>query len=413
MCQTLTTRARFTPARAATLVLTALLAFAIPASAQSQDQSDDKAPAGGAPQGPPPATVRIAPAQLQNLEDHWDVIGQLREVRRSTVAAETSGRIVAVEVEEGQKVQAGQTVLVRIDDVWSKLAVETAEAGLKEAQATVLAAEADADVAARDLTRLQTLLTENSAKPKEVDDARAKAQSTKAALERARAGVLSAQAAVDRAKAEASRVQVKAPFDGYVNTKLVEVGQWVAQGSPVMEVVSRGTIDAEVDVPERLINFVKVGQVLSVSIEPLKMEIDGKVRAILPVGSAAARTFPVRVSLDDHDGTLRSAMSVLARVPTGDKAQVLTVARSAVVRQPTGSMVWVVVNGTALPAWVEVLFGHEDRLAVKAAADKGGVPLAPDMPVVIEGGERLWPTRPVVIMNGPAPAPSTTPAPAH
>lgn len=365
-------------------------------------------PAGGAPQGPPPAAVRVGRATQETLQQRFEVVGRLEEVRRATIAAEVEGKVIAAPVEEGDRVEAGETVLVRIDPVWARAALQMAEA-------QVASARAELDQSRRDLAYLEQLQAAGSAKPKEVDDARAAVASDEAEL-------TAALAARDEAATRVSRLEVVAPFDGAVVEKMVEVGQWVQVGDPVAELISTEEIDAVVYVPERLINRVSVGERVEVFVEPLGEAVEGEVVAVVPSGASAARTFPVKVRLDDLGGRLKSGMSVLARLPVGESKPVLTVPRDAVLFQGGEAVVWAAVSpgGTwgeaageaggpsgaappampqAMPMNVEVLFGVDERYAVQPLPSMGGAKLAAEMPVVIEGAEQLFPTQPLMILN--------------
>ncbi|MCC7145301.1 MAG: efflux RND transporter periplasmic adaptor subunit [Phycisphaeraceae bacterium] len=335
-----------------------------------------KADAPAAPQGPPPALVRLGEVKSERLQSRVEIVGQLQELRRAVVAAETSGKVLALAVDSGDAVTGGQTVLARIDPVWTRLKFEAAEAAVAAANATL-------EQAQRDLTYLEELAAANSAKPKEVEDARARVKSSAAMLD-------GAQVALEVAKERMARLEVVAPFDGYVTAKLTEAGQWLDEGSGVVEIVSRGEIDAVVDVPERIINAVKLQEPLEVVIEPLRLETRGQVTAINPMGSKAARTYPVKIRLADQEGRLKPGMSVVARVPTGEEAAVLTVPRDAVAYTPLGATVWAEANGKAQSINVRVLFGQDDRYAVQPGPD---APLEAGMKVVIEGAERLFPAR--------------------
>ncbi|MBI1335608.1 MAG: efflux RND transporter periplasmic adaptor subunit [Phycisphaera sp.] len=361
------------------------------------DSKDDKATKAPAQQGPPPASVRVAAVAQEELVQQWPVIGRLREVRRVIVSAEQQGKLVEVNAEEGHRVVGGQTVLARIEDVWADLDLESAKASLDQANASVLEAQANLKQATSDRKYLEELSARGSATPKELDDARTTEQARAASLEVARARVTQATAELDRMKTEKAKLVVMAPFDGVVIRKIAEVGQYATRGSQVAEVVSTGQIDAVIDVPERLVNFINDVQDVEVYVEPIQKSVTGKVFALVPDGTAQARTFPVKVRLDDLEGALKPGMSVTAHMPTGEKAMVLTVPRDAVSRSATGSQVWVAVNGIALPIPVDVLFGHGDSLAIKASPANAGPPLMPGMQVVIEGAERLFPTRPLMI----------------
>ena len=124
--------------------------------------------------------------------------------------------------------------------------------------------------------------------------------------------------------------------------------------------------------------------------------------AVNPSGSSAARTFPVKVRLNDPDGKLKPGMSVTARVPMGQRVDVLTVPSDAVHQSAAGAVIWVEVNGAAMPVAVKVLFSEGDRYAVKPIqtdGGPGGAGLSPQTRVVIEGAERLFPGRPLKLIE--------------
>jgi len=336
---------------------------------------------------------------MMTVQNHWDVVGRLREVRRAVVASEQEGRVVEVQVEEGDPIVANQTVLARIDDVWAKLDLQRSQADLATAQANVAEAQANVDQASRDFERLESLLIAQSARPKEVDDARTKVQAETARLQSAQAAVLSAQSAVDRTREQVQRLTILAPFDGTVVRKMTEVGQWVTPGDGVAEVISRGKIDAMIDVSENLINQVTLGMELDVQVDALRKNFTGHVDAINPYGTNAARTFPVRVQLDDHDGTLKPGMSVTARVPTTQQMQAMTIPRDALTRTAMGNMVWINANGVAMQTPVQVLFSVADRYVVQPVPGPGAGLLVDNASVVIEGAERIYfPGQPLAVV---------------
>jgi len=386
---------------------------------------------GGGPPGMPPALVRVENAKVKSLQQKWEVIGRLREQRRTIVAAEQSGKFIEFNIDDGATVlappadQARNTdtqldkkyVLARIDDVWARLSQATAQARLDEAKSKVKVAQdgvavAKADVtvanaqieqAQRDLNYLNDLAKQGSAKPKEVKDAQTNLGIEQAGLKRAEAKVIEAQTQVAAAQAQVAlteselrrvetemrRLIVTAPFDGVVVRKLAEVGQWAAPGTPVAEIISRGKIDAVIDVPERYINNLEIDADVAVFVEPLDMQLTGQVRSIIPSGSSAARTFPVKVSLDDKDAKLKPGMSITARIPTSGKAQLLTVPRDAVQRSARGTIIWIVKDGKAFRVPIKILFIAATDYAIKILPSHSGPPLVDGTAVIIEGGEKL------------------------
>lgn len=341
-------------------------------------------PGGGG--GPPPATVRFGEAETRESQRKTRVVGQFEPVQRSTIAAEAEGQVLRVAVEEGDRIDRGETVIAEIEDVFAKLELEAAEADVQAAEATLEQSESD-------LSELEELAARNSATEREVADQRAEVKANRAALRRARA---TRDSVAERVK----RLKVIAPFDGVVIAKLTEVGQWLEPGSPVVEAISRGEIDAVIDISERYVNALSVGQEIEVIVDALGERMTGELVAINPRGAEAARTFPIEIRLDDREGLLKPGMSVTAEVPLGERSEILTVPRDAVRFTPQGAQVWAAMPGDgelplAVPMPVEVLFGVGDRFAVEPGPSAMGPPLSAGSRVVIEGVERLFPSRPL------------------
>ena len=353
---------------------------------------------GGAPQGPPPALIRVGMSAQAELQPRFTVIGRFKELKRTIVGSGQQGRVIEMNIEEGQAVEENKTILARIDQTFSKIEAEAAAARLLEAKAAQAEAQANLDQATRDRTYYEELEKTQSAKPREVDNSRSTERANIAKLERAKAAVVSAEQDIERVREELVRFNVIAPFNGVVVRKWMERGQWVQKGAPVVELVSRGEVDAVVDVPEKYVNSIYDGEEIEMLVDALNITVTGKIQAIIPDGTNAARTFPVKIRVDDQKGKLKPGMSMTAWIPTGEKEQLLTVPRDAVLVTVGSSVVWVVVDGKALKVDVDVLFGAGDQYAVRTARRNVGPPLAPGMQVVIEGGERLmFPGQPVVI----------------
>lgn len=348
--------------------------------------------------GPPPTNVKVAQVGTQSMQQRVMVVGRLMEVKRTVVASEIEGRVTELLTPAGRTVVGGESVIARVDPVWSDLAVEQAKADLAAAKATARQSE-------RELKLVEDLKARNATDPQALDEARAMAETDAAR-------VLAYEAALHRAEETRKRAEIIAPFDGIVSAKLTEKGQWLDPGTPVVEIVSNGQIDAVIDVPEAIITQVPKGTEIELTVEPLGLTITGEVIAINPDGSNAARTYPVKVRIDDRDGLLKVGMSVTARVPIRAEKEYMVVPRDAVQYAETGPQVWMslVMPSSApgsmpqgIPMDVSVLFGVDGLFAIEPKPKLQGVNLSAGMDVVIEGAERLWPTRPMIVMNGEEP----------
>src|SRR5690606_7449665 len=105
-------RARGSGLFASVLLVVALCCVS---AVQAQDEAGEK-PAGGPPQGPPPAQVRVDVVVRESVVEKVPIVGQLLETRSAVVASEEAGRVIEAKFELGDRVARGKTVLARIDD---------------------------------------------------------------------------------------------------------------------------------------------------------------------------------------------------------------------------------------------------------------------------------------------------------
>jgi len=345
--------------------------------------------------GPPvaqAALVRVALAREDLIQPERPVVGRLVEVRKTSVSSEVPGTIVAMDVEDGSPVIGGKTVLVKVDGTWTNLAIEKQKARIEAIAAQVKMEEAN-------LRRLTQTLAASVATPQEYED--------QAALtEQRRAEMKEAQAQLADLQEQGRRLVIVAPFDGWVTRRYAELGQRLSVGSPVVDIVSRGTIYAEVNVPESIINSMTLGMSVPVRIDPLGQVITGKLATINPDGASASRTYPVRIAMDDQQGALKVGMSVTAILPVGAKSRQIMVSPDAILTKPDGSTVWVVAPDDnkdlrARPVPVEIVATAGGLNAVRPV---GKSALADNAQVVIEGAERLDPNQSVRILQETADA---------
>jgi membrane fusion protein (multidrug efflux system) len=394
------------------------------------------------PSGPAqakPVLVRLGRAVEKPVQPNRTLVGRLVEVRRVIASSEVSGKIIEFPLEEGHPVQAGKTVLARIDDIWARLALE-------QQQAQWLSTSAQLEFEKGELRRLEELFKAAAVTESELHQKRTQIAQLEAKLQEL-------QAAMAQEQERQKRSVVYAPFDGVVVAKHAELGQYVQPGAPLVEIISRGQIDAQLMVPESAINRLQLDQTISILVDPLAEEVQGRVVSLTPFGPTASRTFPVRVRIDDPTGRLKVGMSITARIPTGPERMALVVPKDAVLEKPDEAVVWVKVpeeasvrgpegqtsgavvsrgqtpgsgeqaaesvgqspeskvqtpfsdpaakgpagsvqaafTGTAQPVPVTIDIRLPTEYAVRAQTPQGAQLLKPGALVVIEGGERLLP----------------------
>ncbi len=368
-------------------------------------------------QGPPPASVVTDGVRQETIEQLRGVTGEVRTRRRSQLAAEESGLVVGLDLEAGDDVEKGQ-LIARLDDTIARLEVDRAKARVDVYAAQVAQRQAELSRSQRDLERIERLDTQGSASISELDEARTRLASDESLLAQAEADAAVARAELALAEQRLEDLQIRAPFAGRIVRRETELGQWLATGDPVVELVSLRDIEAWVDVPERVVGRLRElrqGGPLDVEIRvnALGASVPGRVVGIVPEGDPLSRMFPVRLSVENQDEALKPGMSVIAMVPTSVRAPTTTIHKDAILRDDAGEYVYFDAGGMAMVARVERLFAVGDRVAIRPGQ------LRPGMRLIVEGNERLFPTQPLNIIGtlDDAPpqgdAPATNGAPAH
>jgi RND family efflux transporter MFP subunit len=348
-----------------------------------------------------PSPVVLDPVTTEVAEQYRQVTGELRSVRRALLAAEEEGMVIEFNVNEGDAVKQGQ-VLARLRDTRARLDVAKFEADLASKKASVGEQTAEVARAKLDVDRLAELQQRASAAWSEMEDKKTAYAAAQARLEVANADVASAEAALNWSKERLARMTIAAPFNGRVIAKRTEMGQWLRQGDPVIELLDLDQIDARVDVPEQFVDRI-VGntQPVRVRIQATGEVIDAPVTAIVPDADPLSRLFPVRIRLSNEHGRLRPGMSIVGLVPTGASKPTKTVRKDAVLRDDAGEYLYFDAGGTAAVARIKTLFPvgkTGERIAIEGAT------LPENARVIVEGNERMFPGSPIRDLNAPPPA---------
>ena len=322
----------------------------------------------------PAVAVETAKAATSDLEEAVEVVGTLAARSAADVKSEYSGTVAEVLVTQWVRVKAG-TPLARLDD-------REAEAGMQAARASFLQAEAGARRAARELDRTVNLKEAGLATQQQLDEARS-------ADEAARAAAGAAKAQLAMAETRLAKAVIRAPIDGVVAERGVNVGDYVenmGSPAPMFRVVDNRTLELTANVPSARMAALKVGQPFAFTTDALPgRTFEGKVSFINPAADEASRTVKVKTEVPNPGETLKAGLFVKGRVVTGRRPGVLVVPRAALVS-------WDTVTRQAAVFVVEA--GAARRVAVETGAAPGDLVevvrgLTPGQEVVTRGGFNL------------------------
>jgi len=256
--------------------------------------------------------VRIKTVELENLVKIVESSGTITSDFDVTVVSQTAGQIVRVDVALGQKVKKGD-LLVRVDTEPYKIAMAVAKSQYTDGKVVFEQAELE-------YKRAKSLHKSQNISDQLYDQARF-------AFERSKAGLAASKATLDKAKRDLRLASVRAPFSGEIAARLVKLGDTLAMGSPVVQLVNRDKLKINVGLSEDDISGIHQGQKANITIPtlPSKANIIGTVESIGVKAIQPSMTYPVEIVLDNQTEEMRVGMVARAsiQVDSGRKAIVV------------------------------------------------------------------------------------------
>jgi membrane fusion protein (multidrug efflux system) len=263
---------------------------------------------------PAPESVTVAVANFQIWESALSAVGSLEAVQGITVSAELSGKIVQIDFKPGSLVKAGE-LLLRQD-------TSSEEAQLR-------AAEAAATLAKLNMERFGKLLIERTIAQSQFDNAEAAYKQAVAQADNIRAGI--------------AKKTIRAPFAGRLGIRLVNLGQVINAGEPIVSLQSLDPIYVNFSLPQQQLPQLKPGLMVRVTADALPGDvIEGKITAINPQVDAATRNIRIQATLANPDERLRPGMFVNVAVVLPARDRVLVIPATAVLYAPYSDSVFVV-----------------------------------------------------------------------
>lgn len=225
------------------------------------------------------AQVKVETRVGQNVYKTIELYGRTEPDRITTLKAEIRGKIIEVSAKRGSKVNKGQII--------AKIALN--------------------DLPAQ-LIRSQALLTQREVEYEGALKLNEQGYQGKVHLAQSFAALESVKAEIKRLKLDIENTVIKAPFSGILNTRYVEVGDYVASGDDIAMIADLDPLIVRAHVTEQQINQLSVGQVAQVSLLNGK-KTQGELRYIASVGNDATNTFKIEVAIDNKGAQLLAGLS--------------------------------------------------------------------------------------------------------
>jgi RND family efflux transporter MFP subunit len=360
-----------------------LLAAAAALTLSACGGGDDKSKTGDQPAGASRQTVTAATATSVALPRVIVASGSVSAWEEVPVGAETGGlTAVGVYVDEGSYVRQGQ-VLVKLNDA-------LLQAQLRQQQAAVQSAEANA---ARDdaaLARAQELKQRGFLSQASLDTALANQRASQANL-------ASARAALSEIRTRLSQAEIKAPVSGLIISRNVTKGQIVEAGTQLFRMVRDGRLELDAQVPETDLPALRAGQTATITSNE-GVKTSGTIRIVTPEVDAQTRLGLARITLSPGSG-LKPGMFARAAIDAGAQPTTVVPTGAVLYRENKAGVYVLNADNSAHFRPVTVLSRRDDQTSVSG--------VEPGVRVVVQGAGFLSEGDRVTVSTGQAaPAPA-------
>jgi membrane fusion protein, multidrug efflux system len=326
---------------------------------------------------PPPSTVTVAEAQSEVIPNLLTAVGDLAAVHQVNVTSDVSGRITDIMFTAGANVKAGSPLVQLFDGP------EQGDLASFKAQATVaqLSLDRAKQLAARQFGPQVTV------------------EQSQAAFDQANAGIAKTQAII-------SQKLVRAPFDGELGVRHVEVGQFLTAGTQIVTLTDLSTLYANFTVTEKDSAALKVGQTVRILVDAYPgRNFESKITTVEPQIATDTRNIRVQATLENPDRILKPGMFTTTTVVLPDKPAVVTVPETAVDYTLYGDSVFLITekkedDGKSSLSAVRTFVRTGNRINGRAEILSG-----------LKSGDRVVAVGQLKLQSGSAVVISTDPAP--
>ena len=326
---------------------------------------------------PPPANVSVADAKSEVIPNLLTAVGDLVAVHQVNVTTDVSGRITAILFTAGSHVKAG-TPLVQLFDTPD--------------QGDLASFKAQAVVGELQLDRAKQLAARQFGPQSTVDQAQA-------TFDQAKAGIAKTEALI-------SQKLVRAPFDGDLGVRQIEVGQYLTAGTQIVSLTDLSVLYANLTATEKQSSQIKVGQIVRVVVDAYPgRTFEGKITTIEPQIATDTRNIRVQATIQNPDSILKPGMFATTTIVLPEKPAVVTVPETAVDYTLYGDSVFLITEKkaddgkTSLTA-VRTFVKTGNRVAGRVEILKG-----------LNPGDRVIAVGQIKLQSGMAVAISTDPTP--
>jgi len=355
--------------------------------------------------------VQVEEVRQETVRRAVEVVGTLAAVDQVTVSSETEGKVSRILADLGDRVTAGQA-LIQLDNEKQQYNFDQQKAALARALAQYGAADpqhlpdiektpdvqkasADLQQAKQSFERASELFKRTLVPRQTLDDAETALQSKKASYDASlqtaknlRASIQASEATMKLADRQFRDTQIRAPFDGYIEKRLVQLGELVKAQMPVIAVVRVDPLKVIAEIPEKMAPWIKDGQPVELHVDAYPQRaFEGKVSRISPAVNTATRAFPFEALVPNRDAVLKPGTFARVHIESGREDQVLTLPYSALQYRYGVNRVFVVDNDKLTVRELKVGDRLGERIEILAGVKAGDRVAVTDVEKLIDGAK--------------------------
>jgi HlyD family secretion protein len=353
--------------------------------------------------------VKVDVVRQDSVPRSVDVVGTLAAVDQVTISSEADGTVRAILADLGDRVKAGQ-VLVQLDKEKQQYTYEQQQAALARALAQygapdpqhlpdnektpeVQRANADLVQATQAHARATELFKRTLISQQALDDAQATLESKRASYTVAlqngknlRASIQASEASMKLAARQLRDTEIRAPFDGHVEKRLVNLGELVKTQVPVMTIVRLDPLKVTAEIPEKMAPWIKDGQPVSLRVDAYPdRTFAGKVSRISPGVNISTRAFPFEAVVPNADTILKPGTFARVHIESSRIDSVLTLPYAALQYRYGVNRVFVVGSGKLVMRELTVGERLGERIEVVSGVKAGEQVAVTDIDTLTDG----------------------------
>ena len=343
---------------------------------------------GGRGRGASAMTVETAVAGRADITDYITVVGNLVGAATVDVGPRVAGRIEAIPVRLGDRVEQGQLV-VKVEDRELRQQVSQVEANLEVNRATVVSRQNDAKVTAAAFERARTSEERGLISKAALEDADARHNSAVSQVAVAEAQLTSTQARLDELKITLSNTSVLSPVNGFVGRRNLDPGAFAGTNTAILSLVDISIVRMIASIVEKDFKRIERGADAVVDVDAFPGEsFKGQVSRLSPIFDPATRMAPIEIEVPNPGFRLKPGMYARVRLLAEHREAILTVPRAAVVDIGGRRGVYLADGDVARFRDVRTGISDDERIEVLEGLEEGARVVTTGA-LAIRDGERI------------------------